>query len=128
MIEGTLADSTVLSTSGSLPAASTFITIPSPDSSQVFDLLRLEIIPNSAASFNVDNIVVTTVGVSLLCDFSGDSACDLADIDDLGDYTRLASSFSPLGYTEAAAVPEPNFLVLFSLGGVLALLRRRTAR
>ncbi|MBI82766.1 MAG: hypothetical protein CMJ81_06195 [Planctomycetaceae bacterium] len=78
MIEGTLADSTVLSTSGSLPAASTFITIPSPDSSQVFDLLRLEIIPNSAASFNVDNIVVTTVGVSPLCDFSGGSACDLA--------------------------------------------------
>ena len=47
---------------------------------------------------------------------------------DLGDYTRLASSFAPLGYTEAAAVPEPNSLVLFSLGGVLALLRRRTAR
>ena len=219
-IEGTLAGSTVLFTSGSLPAASTFITVPSPDSSQVLDLLRLEIIPNSASSFNVDNIVVTTVVVPPVCDFSGDSACDLADIDDLfgqgdllagvsapgsvydltadgrlngddvtawlaeaatenghasaylssdsdldgdvdlsdftrltenfrpgtsgalfstgdgdgdgdvdlGDYTRLASGFAPLGYTEAAAVPEPNSLVLFSLGGVLALSRRRAAR
>ena len=53
----------------------------------------------------------------------GDSDLD-GDVD-LSDYNTLAGSFNPVGYSGAAAVPEPVSLVLFSLGTVLVLSRRR---
>ena len=43
----------------------------------------------------------------------------------LSDYNTLAGSFKPTGYAGATTVPEPMSLVLYSLGTVLVLFRRR---
>jgi hypothetical protein len=60
-VEGFRNNSSVLVTSGTLSIANVFFNIPSPDSLAVLDRLDISISPNSASSFNVDNVVLNHV-------------------------------------------------------------------